>query len=77
MTDKQIIPLLEDMIRPIIVNGKKVTTEELAWLGKNVIVAVANGEVIDKEFVKGFIKFKNEIYKNPENVDFGEFNNDR
>ena len=72
MTDKQIIPLLEDMIQPIIVNGKKVTTEELAWLGKIVIVAVANGEVIDKEFIKGFIKHKIEIYKNPENVDFGE-----
>ena len=72
MIDKQIIPLLEDIIQPIIVNGKKVTTSELAWLGKIVIVAVAAGEIIDKEFIKTFIKHKIEIYKNPKNVDFGE-----
>ena len=66
------MPTIEYATRPITVNGEKVTTPELAWFGRMVIVALFMGEKIDKEFVKRFIRTKILIYTNPENVDFSE-----
>lgn len=66
------MPTIEYATRPIIVNGKEVTTSELAWFGRMVIVALSMGEKIDKKFVKRFISTKILIYINPENVDFSE-----
>lgn len=77
MTDKQLVPTIEFATRPIIVDGEKLTTSELAWLGRSIIVALSEGEKIDKEFVKNFIKIRILIYTNPENVDFGRYENDR
>ena len=77
MTDKQLVPSIKFATRPIIVNGEKITTSELAWLGRSIIVALSEGEKIDKEFVKNFIKARILIYTNPENVDFGRYEYDR
>lgn len=66
------MPTIEYATRPITVNGKEITTSELAWFGRMVIVALSMGKKIDKKFVKKFIRTKILIYTNPENVDFSE-----
>ena len=67
-----IMPTLEYLSRPITVEGKKITTTELAIFGRMVFVALANKEKVNKEFARQFLKEKILIYTNPENVDFGE-----
>lgn len=67
------IPTLEYLTRPIKVSGKKVTTTELAILGRIVIVAVSQGVKVDKKFIQEFVDEKILIYTNPENVDFSEY----
>jgi len=66
------IPTIEYATRPLIVNGKELTTDELAWFGRAAIVALSKGEKVNKEFVKDFVDIKILIYTNPENVDFSE-----
>ena len=67
-----IMPTLEYLSRPIIVEGKKVSTTELAIFGRMVFVALANKEKVNKDFARKFLEEKILIYTNPENVDFGE-----
>lgn len=66
------VPTIEFATRPLKVNDKILTTEELAWFGRTAIVAVSQGAKIDKKFINNFIKAKILIYINPANVDFGE-----
>lgn len=67
------VPTIEFATRPLKVNGKILTTAELAWFGRAAIVAASQGVPIDKIFIEDFVKYKILIYTNPANVDFGEY----
>ena len=63
-------PTIDYLTRPIKVNGKEVSTTELAIWGRIVLVALAEKQKIDKNFAQKFLDTKILIYINPENVDF-------
>lgn len=62
-------PTLEYLTRPIKIGKEIVSTQELAVFGRMCLVALWQGDKVNKAFAKKFLKEKILIYTNPDNLE--------